>query len=264
MTASGHGTGESMQVRLEEDVAVVTMNNPRRMNALTFEMREAMHARLVELHADPKCRVIVLTGAGTNFCTGGDVSEMKRRRIVEGRSRADLVTRIFRLIVGGPKPVVAAVEGNCMGAGLSLVAASDYAVAASDAKFSCAFVKVGLMPDLGAIWSLPRKVGHRKATELAFFAEPFGSDEALHMSLVNRVCEPGRALDEAMKVAKRLAGNPPIAMALMKAALNCGSDNVEMAARTEVDYEAILMNSLDYSEGAAAFIEKRKPKFTGD
>jgi enoyl-CoA hydratase/carnithine racemase len=257
-------TNESLQVRLDGNVAVMTMNSPRRMNALSGEMREAMYARLLELESNPDCRAIVLTGAAGNFCAGGDISEMKRRRIVEARLRVDLLTRIFRMIVSGPKPLLAAVEGNCLGAGVSFVAASDYAVASTNARFGCAFVKVGLMPDLGAIWSLPRKVGHRKAVELAFFGEQFDSAAALRMNLVNRVCEPGRALEEAIEVAKLLARNPPTAMALMKAALNGGSDTLELAIKTEVDYHSVLMNSHDFAEGAAAFIEKRKPNFTGD
>lgn len=264
MTAGRNETRESLPLRFEGSVAVMTMNNPQRMNALNGEMRQVMHARLLELQGNPDCRAIVLTGVAGNFCAGGDISEMKRRPIAEGRMRADLITRIFRMIVSGPKPFIAAVEGNCMGAGVSFVAASDYAVAGSTARFGCAFVKVGLMPDLGAIWSLPKKVGHRKAMELAFLAEPFEAEAALRMNLVNRVCESGRALEEAIEVAKRLARNPPMAMALMKAAFNCGSDSVEAAIKTEVDYQSVLMNSQDFAEGAASFIEKRRPNFTGD
>lgn len=264
MTPGEHERHECLQLRFEGSIAVMTMNNPRRMNALNGEMRELMHARLLELEANPDCRAIVLHGAGANFCAGGDVSEMKRRRIIEARIRVDLLTRIFRMIVSGPKPFITAVEGNCMGAGVSFVAASDYAVAGSNARFGCAFVKVGLMPDVGAIWSLPRKVGHRKATELAFLAEQFDSEAALRMELVNRVCDPGRALDEAIGVAKRFASNPPTATALMKAALNGGNDTLELAIKTEVDYQSALMNSQDFAEGAASFIEKRKPDFTGD
>jgi enoyl-CoA hydratase/carnithine racemase len=263
MNAAKDEPRESLQVRFEGDVAVMTMNNPRRMNALSGEMREAMHASLLELETNRDCRAIVLTGAAGNFCAGGDISEMKQRPILEGRLRFDLLTRIFRMIASGPKPFLAAVEGNCMGAGVSLVAASDYAVASSNARFGCSFVKAGLMPDIGAIWSLPRKVGHRKAVELAFLADPFDGEAALRMNLVNRLCEPSRALEEAIEVAKRFAGNPPMAMALMKAAFNGGSDTLEMAIKTEIDYESVLMNSRDFAEAAAAFIEKRKPNFTG-
>jgi enoyl-CoA hydratase/carnithine racemase len=227
-------------------------------------MRETMYARLLEIENNDECRAIVLTGAGGNLCAGGDISEMKQRTVLEGRLRADLPTRIFKLLVTGPKPLIVAVEGNCMGAGVSFVAASDYAVAASDAKFGCAFIRVGLMPDVGAIWSLPRKIGHRKAMELCALAEHFDAPEALRLDLVNKVCEPGKALQEAIEVAQRFAKNPPVAMALMKAALNIGNDSLDQAINTEVNSASVLMHTEDFAEAARAFMEKRPPVFTGN
>jgi enoyl-CoA hydratase/carnithine racemase len=188
---------------------------------------------------------------------------MKRREIIEARMRTDLATRIFKLLVTGPKPFVCAVEGNAAGAGVSFVAASDYAVAASDARFSCAFIKVGLMPDVGAIWSLPRKVGHRKAMQLCAFAESFDAQEALAMQLINRVCAPGEALTAALEAAEKFARNPPVAMALMKSALNGGNDSLERAIATETDYQSVLMNTEDFAAAAQAFLEKRQPTFKG-
>src|SRR5947209_15903030 len=185
-----------LEVAYHGETAVMTLNNPRRLNAFNWAMRSAMYERLLEIEANDRCRAIVLTGAGGNLCAGGDISEMKHREILEARTRMDLPTRIFKLLVNGPKPFICAVEGNAAGAGVSFVAASDYAVAARDAKFSCAFIKVGLMPDVGAIWSLPRKVGHRKAMELCAFGEPFGAQAAVEMQLINRTCEPGHALEQ--------------------------------------------------------------------
>lgn len=252
-----------LQVRYEGHIAVMTMNNPKRLNAFNWAMRSAMYERLLEIEANEACRAIVLTGAGGNLCAGGDISEMQHREIIEARMRMDLPTRIFKLIVNGPKPFLCAVEGNAAGAGVSFVAASDYAVAASDAKFSCAFIKVGLMPDVGAIWSLPRKVGHRKAMELCAFAEPFDAEAALEMQLINRICEPGEALTQALIAAEKFACTPAVAMALMKSALNTGNDTVDMAMATEVNYQSVLQNSADFAEAAQAFLEKRKPNFTG-
>ena len=255
---------EILQVRFDENVVVMTMNNPKRMNAFNMKMRQTLYARLLELVDNDDCRAIVLTGAGGNLCAGGDISEMKRRKVIEGRVRYDLPTRIFKLLVTGPKPLIVAAEGNCMGAGVSFVAASDYAVAASDAKFGCAFIKVGLIPDVGGIWSIPRKVGHRKAMELCALGDTFDANEALRLQLVNKLCEPGRALEEAIAVAKRFAKNPPIAMALLKAALNNGADSLDQAVNTEVNYGSALMNTEDFGEAAQAFMEKRKPNFTGN
>jgi enoyl-CoA hydratase/carnithine racemase len=255
---------EILQVRYDGSIAIMTMNNPKRLNAFNMKMREAMYERLLEIEHNEECRAIVLTGAGGNMCAGGDISEMKRRKVIEGRMRFDLPTRIFKLLVMGPKPFIVAVEGNCMGAGVSFVAASDYTVAASDAKFGCAFIKVGLMPDVGGIWSIPRKIGHRKAMELCALGDIFDANEALRLDLVNKLCEPGRALEEAIAVAKRFAKNPAVAMALMKAALNNGNDTLEQAINTEINYQSVLMNTDDFDEAAKAFMEKRKPNFTGN
>jgi enoyl-CoA hydratase/carnithine racemase len=254
---------EVLQVRYEGEIAVMTLNNPKRLNAFSWEMRSKMYERLLEIEANEACRALVLTGAGGNLCAGGDISEMKHREILEARTRMDLPTRIFKLLVNGPKPFVCAVEGNAAGAGVSFVAASDYAVAARDAKFACAFIKVGLMPDVGAIWSLPRKVGHRKAMELCAFGESIDAAEALRIQLINALCEPGASLHAALEVARKFARMPAVAMALMRSALNTGNDTVDMAATTEVNYQSVLQNSADFAEAAAAFAEKRKPVFTG-
>jgi enoyl-CoA hydratase/carnithine racemase len=253
-----------LQVRYDGHIAIMTLNNPQRLNAFNMKMRQAMYARLLEMVENEACRAIVLTGAGGNLCAGGDISEMKRRKIIEGRIRFDLPTRLFKLLVTGPKPFIVAVEGHCMGAGVSFVAASDYAVAARDAKFGCAWIKVGLMPDVGGIWSIPRKIGHRKAMELCALGDTFDAEEALRLQLVNTLCEPGRALDEAIEVARRFARNPPVAMALLKAALNGGNESLEQASNSEVNYQSVLMSTEDFGEAAQAFMEKRKPNFTGN
>lgn len=250
-------------LRFEGPVAVLTLNNPKRINAFGLAMREAFCEHLLELHADDQCRAIVLTGAGGHFCSGGDISEMEQRDILPARMRMDLPTRIFKLLVAGPKPVVSAVEGNAFGCGVSLAAASDYAVAAADAKFSCAFIKVGLIPDHGGIWSIARRVGHRKAMEMCAFGDVYSAEQALKMELVNRICEPRKALGTAIEAAQRFAANPPVAMALLKSALNRGGDTIDQAIATETDFLSLLQTTEDFGEAAAAFREKRKPKFTG-
>lgn len=252
-----------VQLRREGSTAILTLNSPARLNAFNLAMRLSLFDRLVELNADETCRAIVLTGAGGNFSAGGDISEMAHREIIEGRMRVELSTRIFRLLATGPKPVICAVEGKAFGCGVSFAAVSDYAVAASDARFSCAFIKVGLIPDVGGIWSIARRVGHRKAMEMAAFAEAFDAQAALEMQLLNRVCEPGRALETALEAAERFASNPPVAMALLKAALNTGNDSLDQAVATEMNYLPMLMNSEDFAEATRAFREKRKPVFMG-
>jgi enoyl-CoA hydratase/carnithine racemase len=255
---------ELIQVRHDGEIAIIHLNNPARRNAFSVRMREQLYGHLLEIEQREDCRALVLTGAAGNFCAGGDISEMKRRRVLEARMRMDLPTRIFKLLVAGPKPFIAAVEGKVAGAGLSLVAASDYCVAAADAAFSCAFMKMGLIPDVGGIWSLPRKIGHRRTMELCALAEPFGAEAALRMDLINKVCEPGKALEEAIGVARRFAKQPPVAMALLKSALAVGSDTLDQATNTEVTHLSVLMHSADYEEAVLAFNAKRKPSFGGD
>ena len=252
-----------LQVNYEGSIAVMTMNNPTRLNAFNLAMRAAMFERLVEIQANESCRALVLTGAGGNLCAGGDISEMKHREIIEARMRFDLTTRIVRALVNGPKPFLVAVEGNAAGAGVSFVAASDYAVAASDAKFACSFIKVGLIPDCGGIWSIPRKIGHRRAMQMCALSETFDAPQALQLELINEICEPGQALARTLEVAEKFARNPAIAMALLKSALNSGNDSLDQAMATEVNYQSVLMHTEDYSEAARAFMEKRKPQFTG-
>jgi enoyl-CoA hydratase/carnithine racemase len=121
-----------------------------------------------------------------------------------------------------------------------------------------------LMPDVGGIWSIPRKVGLRKAMEICALAEPFDAHEALRLDLVNRVCEPGQALAQAIAAAKRFARHPPVAMAILKSALNVGNDTLDQAVNTEVNFQSVLMNTGDFDEAAKAFREKREPRFTGD
>jgi enoyl-CoA hydratase/carnithine racemase len=253
-----------IQVRHDGEIAIVCLNNPARLNAFSVRMREQLYSHLLEIEQREDCRALVLTGAGGNFCAGGDISEMKRRSVLEARLRMDLPTRIFKMLVAGPKPFIAAVEGKVAGAGLSLVAASDYCVAASNAGFSCAFMKMGLIPDVGGIWSLPRKIGHRRTMELCALAEPFSAERALRMDLINEVCKPGNALQEAIGIARRFAKHPPLAMAMLKSALAVGSDTLDQATNTEIADLAVLMNSADYDEAVRAFNARRKPTVNGD
>ena len=247
----------------EGAVAVLTLNFPARRNAYCLQMRTQLRDRLEAAMADAGVRAIVLTGAAGHFCAGGDISEMEERTLLQNRERWNLVTQLIRLIALGPKPVIAAVEGSAMGAGLSLASLADHVVAARDAKFGAAFVKVGLMPDMGALWSLRHRVGRAKAREILGLARVFDGAEAGRIGLANEVVEPGQALGRAIAVAQEYAQLPPVASALLKSALAQGTDSLDAAIRSEVEFQAVAMGTQDHAEAVRAFVEKREPRFEG-
>jgi enoyl-CoA hydratase/carnithine racemase len=244
-------------------IVVLTLDFPARRNAYCLQMRTQLRERLETVMADAQVRAIVITGAAGHFCAGGDVSEMQQRTLLENRERWNLVTALIRLMALGPKPIVAAVEGSAMGAGLSIAALADYMVAARDAKFGAAFVKIGLMPDMGALWSLQQRVGPAKAREILGLARSFDGAEAGRIGLANEVVEPGGALERAIAVAQEYAALPPVATALLKSALAQGADSLDAAIRSEVEFQAVAMGSSDHAEAVRAFTEKRAPRFEG-
>lgn len=256
-----------VQVEHRDQVAIVTMNYPERRNAFSLKMRLALLDVFHQLlHEDTQSRAIVLTGAGGHFCAGGDLSEMTQvsPSLLEMRERISIGVRLFRLLFTGDKPIVAAVEGSCMGAGVSLAAACDLAVGSAAAKLSCAFVKVGLLPDTGVLWTLPQKVGAGKARELMLSGASFDGAEAGYIGLFNQVVAPGQALEVAVAQAARLAQLPPVTLALLKASLVQGGNSIEAAWRREVDLNPLTRQTQDHQEAVTAFLEKRKPTFSGN
>lgn len=255
---------ERIQVSRDGEVAIVTINNPERRNAMGRQMRLALRDTVHRLMvADPESRAIVLTGAGGQFSAGADISEMTKRTVLQSREILAESCEVVKDMLGGPKPVVSAVEGVAFGAGLSLAVATDYLVASSSARFCAAFMRIGLIPDTGILWTLPKKVGPSKARELLSLAREVDAAEALRIGLANRVVEPGQALSAAIEYARSLAQQPPLGMALLKSALTFGADDMDAALRAEIDFQPLLRQSKDHLEAASAFIEKRAPVFTG-
>jgi len=262
---TGSDATEIVQVQHDGAIAIVTLTYPQRRNAFSLRMRETLYAQLYRLmHYEESCRAIVLTGAGNTFCAGGDISEMQTRKLLEYRQRNELPLDIFRLMVEGPKAVVAAVEGFAFGAGLSLAAACDYVVTSSSARYASAFVKVGLLPDTGLYWSLAQRVGGGLARELMLAAREFDGIEAGEIGFANKVVEPGEALTAALKVAQQYAELPSAATALLKAALATGIRTLDDAIEAEVNLQPILRRSREHQEAVSAFMEKRKPLFVAD
>lgn len=262
---ASHDGARIVQVRQDGAIAIVTLNYPEKRNAFSLKMRETLYAQLHRLmHDDQTCRAIVLTGAGNTFCAGGDISEMRTRKVLEYRQRNELPLDIFRLMVEGPKAIVAAVEGFAFGAGLSLASACDYVVTSSSARYASAFVKMGLLPDTGLYWSLSQRVGGGLARELMLSAREFDGAEAGESGFANEVVEPGEALSAALTVAQQYAELPSVATAHLKAALASGIRTLDDAIETEVNLQPILRRSREHQEAVSAFMEKRKPVFVAD
>ena len=243
-------------------VRTVTLNRPEKRNAIDLELRVALADAIESADADDSVRVIVLTGAGPAFCSGGDITTMKRMAPRPAVERAQLAQRVIRAIWNTPKPVLAAVEGSAYGAGTALAAACDRVVAARDARFATTFTNVGLAGDMGTFVSLPARIGLARTRQMLLFPTTITAPEALAMGLVDTVVEPGKALASAHLDAERLAAGPAQAYGVIKAMLTeAGSVNPFDALDREVGYQAELFGSDDFAEGIAAFREKRRPEF---
>ena len=212
---------------------------------------------------DDSCRVIVLTGAGQHFCSGGDISSFEGVTPASGRARMQRVHRIVRMLVRGEKPVIAAVEGHAAGAGLCIAAGCDIVVASREAKFSCTFNKIGLFPDLGGAWSLPIRMGIGRAKMLMMTGRVLDADAAQQQGLVEVLAEPGQALSAAVALANEMAAMAPLSNGMIKSVLSRGPAPLEDVLSAEVDAQAVLYGTEDFDEGRRAFLEKRKPRFRG-
>lgn len=252
----------------QEWVRTVTINVPAKRNAIDVPTRDELGQTLAAAMADPEVRALVLTGAEGTFSAGGDVSQMPRGEVPDGdapstAARLELMGVVVRHLAAGPKPVVAAVEGYAFGAGLSLAAACDHVVAARDTRFCCAFGRVGLLADAGALWTLPQRVGLGAAKELLMFSDVIDAERAHALGLVDHVTEPGDALRVAAERAARLADTAPLPIAKTKEMLARWPLTLDEVLGEETDAQARLFGSADFAEGATAFLERRRARFEG-
>jgi 2-(1,2-epoxy-1,2-dihydrophenyl)acetyl-CoA isomerase len=259
---------DTVLVELDTDagVATVTLNRPDALNALTVPMKQALLAAFRRLEREKPVRAVVLTGAGRAFCAGQDLRERLEPGAaplgVEVRERYNPIIRAMR---GLPKPIVAAINGVAAGAGASLALASDIRIASETASFALAFGRVGLVPDSGATWFLPRLVGSARAAELALLNDPVSAPDALRLGLVGRVVAADQLALEAKAIAARLAAGAPKAIALTKRALEAAWDHdLDAALEYEAHLQDLAGRTKDHAEGMAAFMEKRQPRFSGE
>ncbi|MBU0724036.1 MAG: enoyl-CoA hydratase/isomerase family protein [Alphaproteobacteria bacterium] len=246
--------------RIDGSVAILTLDNPARRNALSVEMRHRMIEALRRLEADPAIRALVLTGSGGHFSAGGDIVGQDTVTLADGRERFRITHEMVRLMVGGGKPIIAAVEGWAAGAGLSLALLCDTVVAGDTAKFTAPFGKIGLVADLGLLHTLPERIGQGRARQMLLYGEPVAAAEALSIGLVDRVVPAGTVLEAALERARLLGEAAPLPVAITRRYLSRG---LEEALDWERDMQAALMTTEDHREGRLAFLEKRAPRFIG-
>jgi len=263
-------TNGSVLYHRHDGIATLTLNRPETLNAMNEAMMGEIERILIELEADADVRVVILTGAGRAFSSGGDQKrggEVVPPSFFDGDLGGALIERLNRSILRMQrlqKPIIGSINGVAAGAGMNIALATDLRIAADTARFVEAFARVGLVPDGGGTYFLPRLVGTAKAMELILLADIIDAQEALRIGLVNRVVPADQLESETRKLAERLAQGPTVAYGLAKTGLYQGLGmSLEDVLNMEARNQAIAARTPDREEGVAAFREKRPPKFTG-
>lgn len=253
---------------IDGPVAAIRLNRPEKLNAIGGPMRDEIFSALEAAAANDSVRVVVLTGEGRGFSAGGDIVNLKQLREskAENEFRA-ILTRgqdINRYMRAMHKPVIAAVNGPCAGAGFSLALGCDIRIASDRATFGPVFARIGLHPDWGGSWLLPRLVGSAKACEMIFTGQMFSAEEAEKTGVANRVVAHDQLMSTVLELAHRMADNPPGVIRLAKESIyRSMTSDFEAALARENEVQSECFHSEDFLEGVSAFLEKRKPEFRG-
>lgn len=259
-------TTEIVLLERRGSTSILTFNEPDRINPFSIEMRNRANDLMQDEMYDRDVRAIVISGAGGNFSAGGDIRQMQDSSgpdPVRSRKRLEQLHSLVRMIIGGPKPVIAAVEGIAFGAGLSLVAASDFVVAAEDSRFGASFAKIGLTADCGLLWSLPQRIGLARTKDMMFTCNPISGTDGYEYGLVDKIVSPGKALDAAIEKAAEYEGAAPLSIAEIKFAIAQSPADIDTMLRIEAQQQPMLSMTADHAAARSAFLEKRKPKFSG-
>lgn len=249
---------------VKDHVATITLNRPQSLNSMNDALIDGLHAALDKVEQDADIRCAVLTGNGKAFCAGGDLPFLEA--LPDAASRRAFIIKVgavAKRITAMDKPFIAMVNGVAAGAGVNLMLACDLVYAVNTARFAQSFAKVGLIPDCGGLYFLPKAVGLHRAKELMFTADLIDAATAERFGMLNHVCEADALAGEVEKMAARLAASSPLSLALIKKYINNTAMGLDDVLDTEAVAQTLCMATEDCKEGIAAFKEKRAPKFTG-
>ncbi|MFP1643064.1 2-(1,2-epoxy-1,2-dihydrophenyl)acetyl-CoA isomerase PaaG [Pontitalea aquivivens] len=259
---------DTVLVALNDGVLYLTLNRPEKLNSFDEAMHLALRAGLQRAHDDADVRAVLLTGAGRGFCAGQDLGDRDPRKGGPapdlGHTLETFYNPTLRLLRALEKPVVCAVNGVAAGAGANIALACDIVLAAKSAKFIQAFARIGLVPDAGGTWNLPRILGEPRAKALALTAEPLMAERAADWGLIWKAVDDDALLPEAAALAQSLAAGPTLGLGLTKRLIQAAATNsLDAQLDMERDCQRQAGRSADYAEGVTAFLEKRKPEFRG-
>ncbi len=255
---------KNILVEKKEGIGTIKINRPKVLNALNKETMQEISKAIGELNQDKKIKVAILTGEGKAFIAGADINQMKDMTSLEAKEFAELGHSMLLKIENSRLPFIAAINGYALGAGCETIMACDICIASESAKLGQPEINLGVHPGFGGTQRLPRLVGRMKAKELLLTGENINADEACRIGLINMVVEDNNLIEATEKIAKKIASKSPIQTDFIKSLVNKGTDiDIHSACSLEISYFSSSFSTKDQKEGMSAFLEKKKPTFTG-